>query len=194
MDFTKTIYTLTLPSLTTHSQIPISWHLKAAWSRQESYFQRYWSCKKYWGRQDCEVIYFYHPEAELFLSPSLNSLLTTHNKVAHNTYYLTVWIHSFAQSCCTLLYSLSPAFLLIFPMHSFPPTPSIFTTQLCSSTSTLHSPFLGRIVAWWIVTSSNITAICSMAMPRDRASVRQASTRYPVAGYKTLPSMQWPIK
>lgn len=118
MDLPSCEYTLTLPSLTTHSQIPISWHLKAAGSRHKSYFQLYWSCKKHWGRQDCEVIYLYHPQAELFLSLSLDLLLTTRNKDDHNAYYLTVLIHSPLLSHAALLLSLSPAFLLTFPMHS----------------------------------------------------------------------------
>ena len=175
MDFSRTVHTLTLPSLTAHSQISTPRHLKAVGSRHKSYFQLYRSCKNI--EEDRIVRSFIATILkQSFLFHRLQTHCAQHVIKMTLTCYLTVWIHFFVQSCCAL-YVLSPVFLLTFPLHFFPPTPFIFITEFCSCTSTPHSPFLGRIVAWWIVTSSNITAVCSIAMPRDRARVRQASTR-----------------
>lgn len=157
-------------------------------SRHDSYFQLCWSCKKHWGRWYCEVIHFLHPPA-----PFPHSFHTTRNRDGHTMCYLTKQRSEFIQSCCTLPFIPSPMFLFAFSLHFLHFLPFL-SLQFCSCVSTSYLPFLGRIVAWWIVTSSNITAVCSMTMPRDRARVRHASTKYPVAGYRTLPSMQWPTK
>lgn len=192
MDFSRTVHTITLPSLTTHSQIPIPWHLKAAGSRHESYFQLYWSCKKHWGKVRAVRSFIGTILEQSFLFHHLQTHCAQHGikmTITHAT-WLSEFNSLFSHIALFFIFLLLCSSSL-YPCISFLPLPS---SSLHSCTSTPHSPFLGRIVAWWIVTSSNTTAICSIAMPRDRARVRQASTRYPVAGYRTLPSMQWPTK